>query len=67
MYRKRLQIISILKNKTNVDGAACDISKQALNVAKENARLNGVFFKMLKLCSRFLYTYQALSYPALSP
>ena len=36
-------IISILKNTTNVDGAACDISKQALNVAKENARLNGVF------------------------
>ncbi len=34
-------IISILKNTTNVDGAACDISKQALNVAKENARLNG--------------------------
>ena len=32
-------IISILKNTTNVDGAACDISKQALNVAKENARL----------------------------
>ena len=27
-------IISILKNTTNVDGAACDISKQALNVAK---------------------------------
>ena len=26
-------IISILKNTTNVDGAACDISKQALNVA----------------------------------
>ena len=36
-------IIRILKNTTNVDGAACDISKQALNVAKENARLNGVF------------------------
>lgn len=36
-------IISILKNTTNVDGAACDISKQALNVAKENARINGVF------------------------
>ena len=28
-------IISILKNTTNVDGAACDISKQALNVAKD--------------------------------
>lgn len=36
-------IISIIKNTTGVDGYACDISKQALNVAKENAKLNNVF------------------------
>ncbi len=36
-------IISIIKNTTDVDGYACDISKQALNVAKENAKLNNVF------------------------
>lgn len=35
-------IISILRNVTNVEGYAIDISKQALNVAKENARLNDV-------------------------
>lgn len=35
-------IISILHNAPGVAGQAIDISKQALNVAKENARLNGV-------------------------
>lgn len=35
-------IISILHNVPGVEGQAIDISKQALNVAKENARLNGV-------------------------
>ena len=35
-------LISILKNTVNVEGHGFDISKQALNVAKENARLNGV-------------------------
>lgn len=35
-------IISILHNAPGVTGQAIDISKQALNVAKENARLNGV-------------------------
>lgn len=35
-------IISILHNVTNVEGYAIDISKQALNVAKENAKLNDV-------------------------
>lgn len=35
-------IISILHNAPGVVGQAIDISKQALNVAKENARLNGV-------------------------
>lgn len=35
-------LISILKNVPNVKGVATDISKQALNVAKENAKLNEV-------------------------
>lgn len=35
-------IISILKNKSDVKGVGCDISKQALIVAKENAKLNNV-------------------------
>lgn len=35
-------IISILHNVPGVEGQAIDISKQALNVAKENARLNSV-------------------------
>ena len=35
-------LISILKNATNVTGLGTDISKQALLVAKENARLNDV-------------------------
>lgn len=35
-------LISILKNVIGVEGVGCDISKQALNVAKENAKLNGV-------------------------
>ena len=35
-------LISILKNVVNVEGAGFDISKQAINVAKENAKLNGV-------------------------
>lgn len=35
-------LISILKNVVDVEGHGCDISKQALNVAKENAKLNNV-------------------------
>lgn len=35
-------IVSILRNVSKVEGHATDISKQALNVAKENARLNEV-------------------------
>ncbi len=35
-------LISILKNVSNVEGFGVDISKQALLVAKENARLNNV-------------------------
>lgn len=35
-------LISVLKNCNNLKGLGCDISKQALIVAKENARLNGV-------------------------
>ena len=35
-------LISILKNVVEVDGYGYDISKQALNVAKENAKLNNV-------------------------
>lgn len=35
-------LISILKNVTGVEGHGFDISKQALIVAKENAKLNGV-------------------------
>lgn len=40
-------IVSILHNVSQVEGHATDISKQALNVAKENARLNevSVFFE----------------------
>lgn len=35
-------LISILKNTVDVEGYGYDISKQAINVAKENAKLNGV-------------------------
>ena len=35
-------LISILKNVLNIEGVGCDISKQALIVAKENAKLNNV-------------------------
>lgn len=35
-------LISILKNVTGIEGHGFDISKQALIVAKENAKLNGV-------------------------
>lgn len=35
-------LISILKNVVDVEGHGCDISKQAINVAKENAKLNNV-------------------------
>lgn len=35
-------LISILKNVLNVEGVGCDISKQVLIVAKENAKLNNV-------------------------
>ena len=35
-------LISILKKVPDVEGVGFDISKQALNVAKENAKLNGV-------------------------
>ena len=35
-------LISILKNVVDVEGFGYDISKQALNVAKENAKLNNV-------------------------
>ena len=35
-------LISILKNAVGVEGFGYDISKQALNVAKENAKLNNV-------------------------
>lgn len=35
-------IISILKKYSNIQGTGSDISKQALNVAKENAKLNNV-------------------------
>ncbi len=35
-------LISILKNAPSVEGIGSDLSKQALIVAKENARLNGV-------------------------
>ena len=37
-------IISILHNVEGVKGYAVDISKQAVNVAKENAKLNEVPF-----------------------
>lgn len=35
-------LISILKNVVQVEGVGYDISKQAINVAKENAKLNNV-------------------------
>lgn len=35
-------LISILKNAKNLEGCGYDISKQAINVAKENAKLNEV-------------------------
>lgn len=38
-------IVSILKNVSEVNAVAVDISKQALNVAKENAKLNEVMVR----------------------
>ena len=55
-------IISILHNVAQVDGCAVDISKQALNVAKENAKRNEVHavFEQSDLFERVTGTYDVI-------
>lgn len=55
-------IISILRSVMDVEGHAVDISKQALAVAKENARLNGVsvFFEQSNLFERVKGTFHVI-------
>ena len=55
-------IVSILHNVSDVEGYAVDISKQALNVAKENARLNDVpvLFEHSDLCDHVTGTFDVI-------
>lgn len=55
-------IISILHNVADVEGYASDISKQALNVAKENARMNdvAVVFEPSDLFDQVTGTYDVI-------
>ena len=55
-------IISLLHNVKEVEGYAIDISKQALNVAKENAKLNdvSVMFEHSDLFDRVMGTYDII-------
>lgn len=55
-------IISILHNVTDVEGFAVDISKQALNVAKENAKVNdvSVIFERSDLFDNVTGTYDII-------
>ena len=55
-------IISILHNVAQVDGCAVDISKQALNVARENAKRNEVHavFEQSDLFERVTGTYDVI-------
>lgn len=55
-------LISILKKAPGVEGHGCDISKQALVVAKENARRNQVsaFFEQSNLFERVTDTYDGI-------
>ena len=63
-------IVSILHNAENVEGFATDISRQALNVAKENARLNetSVIFERSDLFDHVTGTfYMIVSNPPYIP
>lgn len=55
-------IISILHSVSEVEGYAIDISKQALNVAKENARLNdvSVMFERSDLFDNVMGTFDVI-------
>lgn len=55
-------IVSILHNASGVKGYATDISKLALNVARENARLNGVqvFFERSDLFDNVQETFDMI-------
>lgn len=55
-------IVSILHNVPDVEGYAIDISKQALNVAKENAKLNdvSVMFERSDLFDNVVGTYDVI-------
>ena len=55
-------IISILHNAVDVEGYASDISRQAINVAKENARLNGtpVLFETSDLFDHLTGTFDMI-------
>ncbi len=55
-------LISILKNVVEVEGYGYDISKQALNVAKENAKLNNVtaFFERSDLFESVTETFDVI-------
>lgn len=55
-------IISILHNVAQVDGCAVDISKRALNVARENAKRNEVHavFEQSDLFERVIGTYDVI-------
>lgn len=55
-------IISILHSVSEVEGYAVDISKQALNVAKENARLNdvSVMFERSDLFDNVMGTFDVI-------
>ena len=55
-------LISIMKNVPDIEGLGCDISKQALIVAKENAKLNEVSanFERSDLFENVMETYDVI-------